>query len=316
MKFKKEYAILFLIIAALVLYIVLRKENRIQYDIPELAEIAPETISKIVINGDGKETVLIKDKDQWLVGPARYTADSYKIKKMIDFLEKPVLTTVASESKDYMRYGLDDKNRIEVITFSGDERKRVIDIGNQADIHNYTFIKLEDDHRVFHAREDLRDTFTTDMDEIRDKAVLSFNPDKIESIRLSKDGKEWAFNRKVMPSEGEENKQAAFQWETGDGKTIDDGQISSLLDDLLKVKCSGYLYDIKKDELEDPLYTLKVRGTNEHALTVFPKKEEEDYTALSSDNPSIFNLYSWRIDNIIEKFDKMLGIEEKSESES
>ena len=67
MRLKKEYIVLFLVIAALVLYITLRKENRIQYDIPDLAELTPDSITEIVIDGDGKETVVLKDKDQWLI---------------------------------------------------------------------------------------------------------------------------------------------------------------------------------------------------------------------------------------------------------
>ena len=57
------------------------------------------------------------------------------------------------------------------------------------------------------------------------------------------------------------------------------------------------------------------KDENEHILTVFPKKED-DYTAVSSDNPTPFNLYSWRIDNIIKKFDKMMGEEDKEKTES
>ena len=316
MRLKKEYIVLFLVIAALVLYITLRKENRIQYDIPELAELSPDSITKIVINGDGKETALIKDKDQWLIGTDKYLADAYKIEKMINFLVKPVLITVVSDSKDYMRYGLDSKNRIIVKAFSGDKAQRSVDIGYQADIRDYTFLKLEDDYRVYHAKEDLRDIFSTDIDDIRDKTVLSFKVDEIDDVQLLKDGKESYFNRKKVPSDGEENKNETYQWETGDGKMIDDASMNSLLDDLLKIKCSNYLYDIKKDELGDPEYVIKVTGKNTHLITVFPKKEEDDYTCSSSDNPSIFKLYSWRIDNIIEKFNKMLGIAEKNESDS
>ncbi len=315
MKIKKEYIILFLIIAALVLYITLRKGNRIQYEIPQVAELVPDSISGIVITGNDSEILLTKENNRWLIGAEKYVADAYKVEKMINFLVKPVLMTVVSDSKDYLRYGLDDKTRITVKALSGGNPERTVEIGYQADVRNYTFIKLENDYRVYHAREDLRDIFSTDIDDIRDKTVLAFNAEDIDSVYLSRDGNEFVLNKKVLASEGEENKGTASQWETNDGKMVDTSIMNSLLDDILKIKCSEYLYDIKGDDPGDPVYVIKVRGENEHVLTVYPKKED-DYTAVSSDNPTPFNLYAWRIDNIIEKFDKMSGEEDNKNTES
>ena len=311
MKLKKEYVILFIIIAVLVLYIALRKGNMIQYKLPEVAELAPADISGIVIQGDSKEIVLKKEKGKWLIGPEKYSADSYKVEKMINFLKNPVLMTVVSESKDYMRYGLDDKDRITVKALSGDSPKRLVEIGYQADVQNCTFIKLENDYRVYQAKEDLREVFSTDIDNIRDKSVLSFNIDRIYSVDLSRDGKETVFTKKEVPSKGKENKdKTTYQWETGDGKVIDVTLMNADLDDILKIKCSKYFYDTKKEEQAKPAYVIKVKDEKEHVLTVFPKKDDA-YRAESSDNPTPFSLYAWRIDNIIKKFDEMLGKEAK-----
>lgn len=314
MKLKKEYVILFLIIAALVLYISLRKDSRIQYEIPEITEVSPDSISGIVIGGSEGEILLTKKDNKWLLGADKYTADTYKVKKMISFLEKPVLMTVVSDSMDYMRYGLDDKNRITVKALSGESPERVVEIGYQADIQNSTFIKLKNDQRVYCAKDDLRDIFSIDIDDIRDKTVLSFDIDKVNSVRVSKDGKEFEFNKNEVSS-GEEDKNTAFQWEAGDGKIVDASLMNSILDDMLKIKCSEYIYNAEDNEPGNPVYVIRVNNGNEHVLTVFPKKED-DYRAESSDNPTPFSLYSWRIDNIIEKFDKMSGEEEKKETES
>ncbi len=311
MKLKKEYIILFIIIAVLVSYIALRKGNRIHYKLPEIAELAPADISGIVIQKDTKEIVLKKENGKWLIGPEKYPADSYKVKQMINFLKKPVLMTLVSESKDYMRYGLDDKARITVKALSGNSPKRVVEIGYQADVQNCTFIKLENDYRVYQAKEDLREIFSTDIDNIRDKSVLSFNLDRIYSVDLSRDGKETVFTKKEVPSKGKENKdKTTYQWETGDGKIIDISLMNAVLDDILKIKCSKYFYDTKKEEPVKPAYVIRVKDEKEHVLTVFPKKDDA-YRAESSDNPTPFSLYAWRIDNIIKKFDEMLGKEAK-----
>ena len=183
--------------------------------------------------------------------------------------------TVVSDSKDYMRYGLDNKNRIIVKALSAGGPQRVVEIGYQTDIRNHTFIKLINDHRVFHAREDLRDIFSTGIDDIRDKTVLSFNVDDVENIYLTGDGKELALTREVLPSEGEENSNDAIQWKTGDGKVIDSSLMSSLMDDILKIKCSEYIYDLKREELGEPEYLISIKDKNEHVLTVYPKEEDD-----------------------------------------
>ena len=314
MKLKKEYVILFLIIAVLVLYISLRKDSRIQYEIPEITELSQDNISGIVIKGSEGEVLLAKENNKWFIGADKYAADTYKVEKMISFLKKPALMTVVSDSKDYMRYGLDDKIRITVTALSGENPERVVEIGYQADVQNSTFIKLENDHRVYYARDDLRDIFSTNIDDIRDKAVLSFDADKVGFVQISKDGKAFDFNKKETSS-GEEDKSTAFQWEAGDGKIVDATLMNSLLDDMLKIKCSEYIYKAEEGEPGNPVYVIRVNDGNEHVLTVFPKKED-DYRAESSDNPTPFSLYSWRIDNIIEKFDKMSGEKEMKEPES
>jgi hypothetical protein len=308
MKMKKEYLILILVIAALAVYIYSRKDNRIQYEIPEVAEFTAENISGIVLTGDGKEIKIRKDKDKWLIGAENFPADKYKIEKMIDFLKKPELMTVVSESKDYLRYGLDEKKRITVKALSGEKGLRTVDIGNPAGVQNYTFIRIEDDLLVYHAREDLRDIFVLDVDEIRDKGVIAFKADEVESISFAGDAKEWTFTRKTQPQEGGDKKKGeVYQWESTTGLKAEHGKIVAILDEINSIKCSKYVYDEKSEGEGSPLYVIRVTDKTEHTLTVYANKEE-DYRAKSSDNPSSFYLYAWRIDNIKKKFEEISGV--------
>ncbi|NLD39522.1 MAG: DUF4340 domain-containing protein [Desulfatiglans sp.] len=316
MKMKKEYLILILVIAALAIYISLRKESRIQYEIPEVSEIASEEISGILISGDGKEFKIKKENDKWLIGSENYPADSYKIGQMVDFLKRPLLMTVVSDSEDYLRYGLDEKKRIMVKAISGEKELRIVDIGNPAGVQNYTFIRIGDDPVVYHAREDLRDIFVPDVDEIRDKKVIAFNRDDVESVSFKGDGKDWVFTRKAQPQgEGNDKNGELFQWESEDGIKAEHAKMISILDEIASIKCFKYIYDEASEELDSPLYVVRVRDKTDHILTVYPKKED-DYRAQSSDNPSPFYLYAWRIDNIREKFEDIIGVnnEEKPDA--
>jgi hypothetical protein len=109
--------------------------------------------------------------------------------------------TVISDSKDYMRYGLDNENRIVVKALSDESPQRVVEIGYQADVRNCTFIKLENDNRVYQARGDLREVFSTDTDDIRDKSVLSFNIEETNSVYLSRGGKNLLSIKRRCPPE-------------------------------------------------------------------------------------------------------------------
>ena len=309
MKIKKEYIILILVMAALVIYISLRKDSRIRYEIPVVAEIAAEEISGINISADGKEIKIKKENDKWLIGPENFPADSNKIRKMINFLKKPVLVTVVSESKDYMRYGLDEKKRITVNVLSGEKGLRSVEIGNPANVQNHTFIRLGNDTTVYHAREELRDIFTTDLDNIRDKNVISFKIDEVEEVSFSGDDIKWTFTRKAVISDEDNKESRAFQWEGEYEVKVEHTRMVAILDEIAGIKCPGYIYDINAEVLDNPAYVIRVRDKDEHTLTVYPKKED-DYRAVSSDNPSPFYLYAWRIDNIREKFQEISGVKE------
>ncbi len=304
MKLKKEYIILFTVIAALVLYIALRKGNRIQYEIPEVSEIIGSDISGIVIEESGKKLALVRENDRWVIEPEKYTADSYKVEKMLDFLSAPELVTVVSDSKDYMRYGLDDKKKLSVKAVSEGSNARSVEIGYQTEIRDFTFLKLENGDRVFHARGDLRDIFTTDMNEIRDKTVISFESKDIGYIELIKDGKKLSLTR-TGTEQIEGDTQPSYEWKNAEGKTVDNAAAAAILNDILEIKCSEYIYD-NSEVQGDPMYVIKVTDEKEHSIKIFTQKENE-YSAVSSDNPTPFKLYAWRIDNIIEKFDGISG---------
>jgi hypothetical protein len=107
MKFKKEYIILLFIIIALILYLVLRKQDQIHYELPDIKEIPRAEITKIEINSNNSQIVIKKTDKRWAIGPEKYPADESKIEKVLAFIEKPVLVIMISDSKNYTRYGLD-----------------------------------------------------------------------------------------------------------------------------------------------------------------------------------------------------------------
>ena len=101
MKFKKEYIVLVVIIIALALYLVLHKRNGAHYELPVVAPIDSQKISKLEITKNGNIIVLNKKNDKWYIGAEEYLADPAKIKNIIGSLGKFAITALVSESKSY-----------------------------------------------------------------------------------------------------------------------------------------------------------------------------------------------------------------------
>jgi hypothetical protein len=119
MKIKKEYVVLFFVIAVLVYYISSKRSDRTHYELPEVRKIQKADISKISIRKKDSDVVLIREGDGWLVGPNRYLASDSGVEKIINGISGLKLTAMVSESKNYPLYELDEEHVIEVEAYRG-----------------------------------------------------------------------------------------------------------------------------------------------------------------------------------------------------
>lgn len=309
MKLKKEYIILFIIIIALVLYLVFRKQDRIQYELPDIKDVPVSEISKIEIKGK-KDIALLKRSDKtWTIGAEEYPADKNRIERILDFICKPVLVTMVSDSENYARYGLDEGNRIAVTAYSGESQARSLDIGHSVPGHDYTFIRLKNDHRVYHARNKMRELFEADIDELRDKLVLSFDRDEIDRISVQKQDMVYTMTlEEVSPGtfdKDTEPEKPQKSWKDMEGKDLDESIPGQILSTLMSLKCESYIYDYKKEDLNNPVFFATLKGEKEYTLSVFEKQEEEeDYPAVSSESPYPFVMSGWSAEKLIKIMDK------------
>jgi len=323
MKIKKEYIILAVITAALLLYLSQRSTDRTLYQLPDVPEISNSDITKIEINKNSTSFAISKEGDRWTIGPKKYPADTLKVKNILDVMEKLTLTALVSESKSYNRYNLDDDNKITVKAFDKDKLKLEFDIGKAASSFRHTFVKIAGDERVFHARDSFRGKFDKTVDDLRDKTVLAFKIDEIREIHISKGNKMTFFSLIQSPGEAKdseksdasnpENKPLKIIWQNASGKKGDNSKINRLLTTLSNLSCEKYISDRSKDEFTDPVYTLLLKGGKEYKLSIFEKlnDDNEDYPAISSENSYPFILSGSQVKSIIEDPGEML--EKKNE---
>ena len=317
MKIKKEYIILAVIIAALLLYLSQRRTDRTLYKLPDVPKISNSDITKIEINKNSTPIVLNKEGDLWTIGPKKYPADTLKVKNMLEVMDNLTLTALVSESKSYNRYNLDD-NKITVKAIDKDKLKLEFDIGKAASSFRHTFVKIAGDERVFHARGSFRNKFDKTLDDLRDKTVLAFKLSEIDEIYITNGNKEMSFRRTKASLEVKESKetdkskpksqQPEIAWQNASGKKGDNSKINRLLTTLSDLSCEKYLSGQSKDELINPVFTLLLKGTKEYKLSIFakPDKTDKNYPAISSENRYPFILSDSQVKSIMEDPDEML----------
>lgn len=322
MKVKKEYMILALLIVALSLYLALHKRDKTQYTLPPLPEVPISEISRIEISKPDETIVLKKRKDKWMLSEEGYRADAAKVRDMLDTIGQLTLTALVSESKSYERYDLQKEKRIGVKAWAGDSLRREFDVGKTAPSHGHTFVKIAGDDKVYHARDDFKGRFDRSVEDLRDKWVLRFAEAEIGWVEI-KDGKgSLTAMRKEVPVEVKATEEGAaregaspkaeLSWQSAEGRAVDESRLKALLRTLSNLECAGYIYDRRKEDFADPVYTLHLKGSMEYSLAIFAKrdKDEKGYPALSSENESPFLLSDAQAIRIMVPPEEILGKEE------
>ena len=114
MRAKKEFFFLFIVIIALIFYLIFRNTNRTYYELPLIPEVAGKDISKIEISKSDTSIVLNKKDIKWCIEPEEYPADESKIENMLKVIEAFELTTLVSEKKTDHLFDLTDDKKITI----------------------------------------------------------------------------------------------------------------------------------------------------------------------------------------------------------
>lgn len=327
MKRKKELVILLVIIVVLVLYLSFRNRNRTQYQLPEIPKISKSDITRIEIAKHERIITLNKDNNVWRIQPQGYLVDSAKVDNILDIIGDLAFDSLVSESKNYYRYDLDEEKRVIVRAWAGDALRRELTIGKEAASYQHTFVKLPDDPRVFLARQGFKRRFDQTVNDLRDKSVLSFDPAEIQEIRITTHEKTMVLSKNEVPekkaiednTDEEANESPPMQavWQTASGEEKDKTIIEQLLTELSRLRCDEYINDHAKDDFNNPIYTVRLKGVKEYALSIFKKNDSDanKQPAVSSENDYPFLLFEWKVENIVKKSDGLFQKPNKSKAE-
>jgi hypothetical protein len=313
MKLKKEHIVLAAIILCLSLYLVFQKTDKTGYSLPDMPKMNSKEISKIEIIKEDDTIMLNRSDNSWSVTDERYSADSDKIGEMLDIISDLKLTALVSESGNFGRYDLNDDKKIHVNAWSKDLLKRSFDIGKAASTNRHTFVRIDNDGKVYHAQKNFRNTFDQPVTALRDKTVLSFNTSDIQEIALTKQNKQILLSLKQAPVEesvDEEEKAPLPEpaWHYADGGEAEKSKVDQLLSKLSVLKCESYTEGKKIQDFSnvEPIYSVKLKGSEEYTMSVFSKTDEDStgYSGVSSQNKYPFILKDSQAETIMKIFDQ------------
>ena len=206
---KKEYLILILIIAALAGYLVLNKEDRRQYTLPDPPAVDSKKIDRLTVEKPDQTLDFIRTQSGWVVTKLSYPADSAAVRQMLDVISGLRLSALVSEKQDVIRYELDNTHRLIVTAFEGETPVLSLKIGKTAPTYNHTFVMLENDPNIYQANDSFRSHFNKSLDEFRDRRVLTFQEAHIKAITIQTPEKEVVLTARVVDVETTEQIKSA-----------------------------------------------------------------------------------------------------------
>lgn len=328
MKLKKEYIILTVAIAALALYLGLRKSDRTHYELPKQEKFAAKKITRVELQSNAETLSLTKKDTTWHIGEQSYPADGKKVEEILKALESLKITALVSESGNYNRYDLGDDKKITAKVWEGEQVKREVEIGKVADTYQHTFIKLPEEKAVYHAQGNIRNKIALTTGQLRDKRVLTFEKDKIDEVTIQRGAKSLVIAKQVTPSPEtkKDDKAAAPQpppaaknaWQTTDGADVKTDAVEKLLSSLSNVNCSEYIADAKKEDLKDPVQKITLKGPDlQFTLSLFKndKAQAQKVPGTSSMNDYPFYLPSYQVEDIRTPINELLPEPEAGSAE-
>jgi hypothetical protein len=313
MKMKKEYLILAVVIAALAVYLYQRSSDRTHYTLPKLPALAAGDVTRVQMTRGAETVTLARTDGRWVIEPQGWPVDPKTAQEILEAITALNLTTLVSESKSYALYELDDEHKVNVKAWQGDQLRREFDVGKAATSFRHTFVRPAGDDRVFHAQDNISFRFRMAVDDLRDKAVLTFKPEEIEEIRITQAGATTILTR--QPAEAPAAGQAAppAAWTGADGRTADPGTVQSLLAVLSNLSCEKFINDRDKASFEKPEATIELKGAGERTLKIFAplSAEERSRPAVSSGSDSPFTLAEHQLQQVMKPGEAYFEAEKK-----
>lgn len=287
----REFIILAVIAALLLLYIIFRTAGNINYDLPAVPAVTSESIDHITVSGPQVDLDFSREDEKWSINPEGWTADKASLKAISSAVAELKLTDLISTSGALSRYNLDEQERITIKAYSSGELLREIYIGKVSSSGIYTYIMLPGDDNIYSVRGDLPSRFSGDKTTMRDKEILSVPRSGALKMTLIEGSRALTVSR---------DKDGI--WTADGGLEINGENASAIVPVLSPLRCTDFLQTLPAEPAEMVLDIQTADGNI--FLEIWPETGD-GYPARSSVNgyPILLTAYT------TEKILKVFGIE-------
>ena len=249
------------------------------------AGVQSDAIEEVVIKAAGGETTrATKTAAGWqLVEPAKAEADASELSSVTSNLSSLEVQRVVDENPtDLARYGLNPPRVDVAFRQKGEKNLRHLFIGEKTPTGSDLYAKLQDGKRVFLVGSFLDNTFNRTPFDLRDKSVLEFDREKVDSVELTSDGATTQFAR--SGSDWKVSKPIAAR---GDYGAIE-GVVTRLSSGQMQRIVEAEPADLKQYGLDRPALTATVNTGSARAALLLGRTEGGSVYAKDASRPMVF----------------------------
>lgn len=248
------------------------------------ATVKSDDIEEVRITAGGEASRATKAEAGWqLVEPAKAQADASELSAITSNLSSLEVQRVVDENPtDLARYGLNPPRVDVAFRLKGEKDLRHLLIGEKTPTGSELYAKRQDDKKVFLVSSFLDNTFNRTPFDLRDKRILEFDREKVDSVEIAAGGKTVQLARS-----GTDWKVAKPIAARGDYGAIE-GLVTRLSSGQMQRIVDPEPADLKKYGLDAPTVTATVSTGSARASLALGTTEGGSVYAKDASRPMVF----------------------------
>lgn len=241
---------------------------------------------RLEITRDDTTIVIEKKEKEWeIVAPISYSADSFRIARVLRGIKDLELGELISSREEMQStFGVDSIKGINVKAIGVKDTIRLV-LGKMSKDYIHTYIRFPPQNKIYLSKGLMQYMFPKRLYEWRDKRILTFNRDNVSEIDIVYKGEKVALVRKDTV------------WLV-DETEVDKSKVNPILNTLSNLRADGFAdgTTFKTD------FQVKVKfvGGGEEILSISREKDKK-YYAKKEGKETVFVLSAWKVKRIKKK---------------
>jgi hypothetical protein len=246
----------------------------------------------------GESTTVRKSGDTWqITTPETLEADTNEVSSLVSSLESLEVNRVIEENPTAVKsFGLEPPRIQLSFKLAGDATARTLQIGNRTPTGGDLYARVEGQPRVFLISSFQEDTFDKTTFELRDKDVLEFARENVDSLTIEPAGAKAI----TLAKKGDQWRLTAPVAAKADFSTVD-GLVGRVSQAQMKSIAAPAPDDLKKYGLDKPQATVTFgAGSTRATLALGSKPEGDDSSVYARDlsRPIVFTMDATLLDDL------------------